>query len=531
MNARAVVSALFVTLFVTAAVALPVAAAPPAVSLHVAGAPLDPGETHHTPVDPWVNVNVTAETELRLVEVRIDGVTRHAFEPASERFGRTVGLDLDPGRHRLTVVARAEEVTTTHATLIKDVDAPAVNYTAPFEGTGDSPDEPPSSELTVGRGNVSVNGTLADSSTVAFVRVEHRYTYREGGNDSRIGTEEYLLHRPGPSFNQSLYLTPGGNDVTLHVEDVLGNARTHEFTVAVDDTTPPVLDVTHIEWLSPTRLRIEGTATDRVQVDAIWATGPDTPAASNGTGGGTDARHHLVFPRPTAPDRDRRRVRFNTSVYHPRGADHVVVGTNDTAGNERTHNLSLSTFLAPTVRFENRTTGYDGERTVVVAGRVSDGQVANASVETLDPATAGVVDVRPLELGADGTFRTRLDAPPDETRVRVRVRDVSGAEHLATANVSAPSRPASTRSPGGGPGGSDGDPSPAGTADAAAGTDDGGQAGIRLPVVGVTVPLGPLAESVTLPVPVVGPFEVPVAALGALVVVLLGLGGAAGRYG
>jgi hypothetical protein len=536
MDERAVAAVLAAVAVVAVATqATPVAAAPPSVSVGVGGTPLDPGEAYHTDLDPWVNVTVDAETEIELVEVRVDGTTRHTFEPASKRFSRSVNLDLATGERRLTVVARADEVTTYEATLVKDDVKPVVNYTSPFAETATAADEPPSTELTVSRGNVTVSGSLTDHSAIDYVRIDHRYQYRAGGNDSRVGHREYLLYRPGASFNQSLSLAPGVNDVTLEAVDVVGNVREHEFTVAVDDETAPAVNVSHVEWLSPTRLRIEGTATDRVQVDAVWAQGPNatTTAAETNVGNGT--RHHLVFPTSTEPDPNRSEMRFDAAVYNPPGADHVVVGANDTAGNEATRNLSLSTFLAPTVTFDDPTTGYVDDGTVTVGGRIVDGQVANVSVETVDPATGATVDIRPVERGVDGTFRTRLDAPSDETVVRIRVRDVSGAEHLTTTNVSAPVE----RTPAGGDGGADGDDgagsdggegaSDGGTGDAD-GEDDAGGAGVRIPFVGVTLPLGPLAASVSLPLPFVGPIRIPAVAVAGLALLLVvGLGVVAAR--
>jgi len=524
--AVALLVAVAVALLVAVAGAVPLVAAQssasPTITVSADASPLDPGEAHHTPTDPLVRVQVTADAPVSLIEVRVDGTTRHTFEPSSERADRSVSLDLETGPHRLTVVARADDTATYGATIVKDDEAPVVNYSAPFgaNASSDDPAAPPSSELTVNRGNVSVNGTLDDLSGIDAVRVDHAYDYRSVDGAERADERQHLLSGPGGEFNQSLALAPGSNRIRVRAEDTVGNVRTHEFTVAVDDETAPSLTVTDIEWVSPTRLHVEGRVTDRVQVQSVWLeSGNDSDDAT---------RHPLVFPQSTAPDRDRRTVEVDTTVYHPPDDDYVVLGVNDTAGNERTWNYSLATFLAPNVTVVDGRTGYVDDRTVAVGGRVVDGQVREVTVEAVDPATGRIVDIRPVELGADGSFDTRLGATPDETRIRVRVRDASGAEHLTNATVAGPLDPTPT-------------PSDGGTAPPTAGADGGGTAtatamnemgtdGLRVPLVGVVIPTpavevpDPLGASLTVPLPVIGPVDVPLIAGAPILLVVVAVG-------
>jgi hypothetical protein len=498
-------------------------AASPTITVSADADPLDADDVHHTPTDPLVRVQVSADAPISLVEVRIDGTTRHAFEPSRERVDRSVSLDLETGPHRLTVVARGDGVATHEATLIKDDEAPTVNYSAPFAPgvSSDDPETPPSAELTVNRGNVSVAGTLTDLSAVDVVRIDHAYGYRSVEGADREGRRQYFLASPGEDFGQSLYLPPGSNTITVRAEDAVGNVRIHEFTVAVDDDRAPTLSVTDVEWVSPTRLHIEGRASDRVQVGAVWLESGNT---SDDDGG---ERHPLVFPQGTAPDRERRNVTIDTTVYHPPDTDYVVLGANDTAGNEQTWNYSLATFLAPNVTVADGRAGYVDDRTVAVGGRVVDGQVRAVSVEAVDPATGRIVDIRPVDLGADGSFTTRLGGAPDETIVRVRVRDASGAEHLTNVTVAGPLESPAAPPASGGDGGSDGDESSAtgtvGGAGAGSADGDGGDSGgVRIPVVGVVVPTpdvgGALSASVSLPIPAVGLIDVPVLAAGVPIV-------------
>ena len=523
-----------VALFVCAGALSPAVAADsdsPTVDVTVDAAPLDSGETHHTPTDPLVRVSVSADSPVSLVEIRIDGTTRHAFEPGNERFDRSVTLDLETGAHRLTVVARADGVATHEATVVKDDEAPVVDYATPFGSNASSAgdDTPPPTELTVDRGNVSVGGDLRDLSAVEAVRINHTYDYELVNGTERTGTTQHLLLTPGADFRQSLTLVPGSNRITVFTEDAVGNVRDHEFTIAVDDETAPALTITDVEWLSPTRLHVEGRVTDRVQVQSVWLKSNATAALPAGNVTDTDGnptRHPLVFPASTAPNPDRRNVTLDTTIYHPAGADHLVLGANDTAGNERTWNYSLSTFLAPNVTVDDGRTGYVDDRTVAVGGRVVDGQVREVSVEAVDPETGRIVDIRPVELGGQGAFDTRLDAAPDETRVRVRVRDASGAEHLTNATVAGALDPTATPARDAGAA-DDGGSERVGASDTGGAGGEPAQNesdGVRLPVVGVVVPtpnLGVFSASVSLPVPVVGPFEVPLLAAGVPVVAVV----------
>lgn len=518
----ATVAALVVCLGVLSPAVVAQSTDSPTITVGVDADPLDPGDVHRTPTDPLVRVQVSADAPVSLVEVRVDGTTRHAFEPSRERVDRSVSLDLETGPHRLTVVARGDGVATHEATLIKDDEAPVLNYSAPFDpnASSDDPETPPATELTVTRGNASVAGTLTDLSAVDVVRVDHAYDYQSVDGADREGRRQYLLASPGDRFAQSLYLTPGSNTITVRAEDAVGNVRTHEFTVAVDDETAPSLSITDVTWVSETRLHVEGRVTDRVQVQAVWL------ESGNTSDDGGSERHPLVFPQATEPNSDRRNVTLDTTVYHPPDTDYVVLGVNDTAGNEETWNYSLATFLAPNVTVADGRTGYVDERTVAVGGRVADGQVRAVSVEAVDPATGRIVDIRPVDLGTNGSFTTRLGAASDETRVRVRVRDASGAEHLTNVTVAGPLAPPSTPAADAGRergdssgGGERGERDTGGVGADAAGTDAAGEdGGVRIPFVGVVVPVpevgGALSASISLPIPFVGPIDVPVVAAG-----------------
>ncbi|GAB3326561.1 hypothetical protein [Haloplanus salinarum] len=625
---RTVVVAVALALLTSAGVAAlgaPVAAqtdGSPAVHVTADGSPLDLGEVHHTSSDPWLTVSATAPAgeTVSLVEIRVDGETRHAFEPSTREVEENVVLDLRNGDHRISVVVRGGGVTTHSATVVRDDRAPSVTFASPLQGAptgyetktldrlgtttpvfvvdGDAVStltEVP--DRTVSNSTLTVAGTIDDHSDIRAVRIDHAYEYapvggrEDGGEDFTFDPvdrapihpsvevptgdvdgdgfpdrlDRHFLPSPGDSFNETLTLALGENYLRITVEDVLGNVAVYHVVVAVDDGTAPTVNVTRVRYRSPTRLHVEGTVSDAVQVHDVWIEdtiltldeieadvdadeldGMDVCAAADVLDfegddelctvypGGTVhvkdddslvVRHRMVFRRPTVPDADRKRIDFDTTVYHPPGADNVTIGANDTALNERLRSDALSTYLAPNVTISDRRTGYVEGRTVSVGGRITGGQPADASVETLDPDTERLVDVRPVEIGPDGRFATRLDGLEEETRVRVRVRDASGVEYLNSTTVTAPADepapPPDTND------GDDGDSEAARTGTPAA-ADDDGAGGFRIPLLGVVVPLGPLGASVSVPVPFLGPFDLPLAPVGVLAL-LAGVGAVARR--
>jgi len=609
----------------------------PTVEVTVDSLPLDMGDVYHTAADPWMTVRATApegET-VELVEVRVDGETRHVFEPSTRSVERNVVLDLANGPHRVTVVAQSGTVETHTATIVRDDQAPTVTFNDSLQGLplsyrtdtlsrlGNSRptfvvDGAPVvtlqnvPELTVSNSTLTVAGTIDDDSEIRSVRIDHTYEYAEVGDrvsadsggptfeydpteaapihsDLQTPTDDidddgdperqdaYFMPSPGDSFNRTVTLALGTNYLRIAVEDSLGNIAVEHVAVTVEDETGPEVNVTDVRYVSPTRLRIEGTARDEVQVHDVWLEetlvtldaiaadveldaldGASLCTATNTLGldnqeelcsvyddatvhvredaNSLVVRHRLVFREPTVPDADRKQIAFDTTVYHPTGADEFVLASNDTALNDRRRTYELETFLAPNVTVDDNRTGYVDDRRVAVGGRVTDGQVGDVSVETVDPETGRTVDIHPVTLRSDGTFVTRLGAAADETQVRVRVRDASGVERLTNVTVAAPLNPpprdanegetaADSEADAGDEGAGDGTDS----ADASGGDSDSassadGADGIEIPFVGVVVPVpglgGVLGASVGVPVPFVGPLNVPLLGVGGLLVVI-----------
>jgi hypothetical protein len=170
---------------------------------------------------------------------------------------------------------------------------------------------------------------------------------------------------------------------------------------------------------------------------------------------------------------------------------------------------------------------------VVVTGRATDGEIASASVETVDPDTGEVVDIASLHGGGvvtDLSFERRLDAPGGRrATIRLRVIDSSGTEHVrsvdrqsttdtptpsatATPSSATPASPATPAAP---------TPTPAVTP---VPTPAPESSGLTVPLIGVTIPVpSVLGTSLSVPVPFVGPFDVPVVPVVGLFVVGLGV--------
>ncbi|MFC7173028.1 hypothetical protein ACFQL0_06045 [Haloplanus litoreus] len=161
----------------------------------------------------------------------------------------------------------------------------------------------------------------------------------------------------------------------------------------------------------------------------------------------------------------------------------------------------------------------------------TDGEIVAASVETVDPETGEVVDIVSLHDGdivTDLPFERHLDAPEGRTAiVRLRVIDSSGTEHVTsldrTLTVETPT-PAATETPTPTPTPAATETPPTPTPTPTPAPESGG---VTVPLIGVTIPIPSiLGASIIVPVPFVGPFDVPLAPAAAVLV--LGLG-AVGR--
>jgi hypothetical protein len=492
------------------------AATPPAITLTVDGSAVADGNATLVESNPTVGVEVEANRSIRVVSVRVDGTTVRRATPNATTFDESFDLELSSGEHTLAVVVKTDRVTTHEVTVTKDAERPYVRYTSPFETELYA--SPPKS-VTVNRSRVDLAGNFTDVTGVSHLRIVREVEFSVG-TATRTDRDVYTVSDVDDSFSQPLFLGVGRNNVTAWYYDELGHVRKHNFSIVVEDTAPPTLSNLSAVRRSPSLLQLRGRATDNGQIRSVTI----RPADGSGT-------TYLVDPGSGSPDPTRSRVSFEENRSLSPGVTAIVVTATDTAGNSVERTITVRRNVAPDLRLDPTGTQYVNASTVVVRGHATDGEIATASVETV--ADGEVVDIETVHGGSvvtDLSFEQRLDAPENDTvTVRLRVIDAAGTEHVVsldrtltvdtpTATPTATPTPDPTATPTATP-----TPDPTATPTA---TPTPESSGLTVPLIGVTIPIpSVLGASVSLPVPVLGPFDVPIVPVVGIVV--LGLGAVA----
>jgi len=494
------------------------AATPPAITLTVDGSTVADGNATLVESNPTVGVEVEADRSIRVVAVRVDGTTVQRATPNATTFDESFDLELSSGEHTLAVVVKTDRVTTHEVTVTKDAERPYVRYTSPFETDLYAP--PPKS-VTVNRSRIDLAGNFSDVTGVSHLRIEREVKFSVGGT-TRTDRAVYTASRFNGSFSHPIFLGVGRNNVTARYYDEVGHVRKHNFSIVVEDTAPPTLSNLSAVRRSSSTLQIRGHATDNGQIRSVTI----RPADGSGT-------TFLVESGSGRPDPTRGRVTFEENRSLSPGATAIVISATDTAGNSVERTISVRRTVAPDLRLDPVGTQYVNEETVVVRGGATDGEIATASIETV--ADGEVVDIETVHEGSvvtDLSFERRLDAPENDTvTVRLRVIDSAGTEHVVsldrtltvdtptatatpTPTPTATATPTPTMTP---------TPTPTPTPTATPAPES---SGLTIPLLGVTIPIpSVLGASISLPVPVVGPFDVPVVPVVGIAV--LGLGAVA----
>jgi len=489
----------------------------PDITVTVDGSPVDDGNETAIDYDPPIGVSVDAGRSLDVVSVRVDGTTERRYTPNGSTLNETFYLDLVSGEHSLTVVVKAGGVTTHEVTLTKDAQRPYVAYNEPFET---ETHEPPPKSVTVNASRVTFAGNFSDLTGVSHLLI-NRSTAYDTGVGTRTDRTVYEAETPNDSFTQSIFLGVGDNIVTARYYDELNHVRVHRLTVTVQDTAPPTLANLSAVRTGPETLRVRGRTTDNGQIRSLSLTTEND-----------DSTTYLLEPGIGEPDPERQQVAFESNVtLHP-GATAVVLRATDTAGNTVERTVSVRRTVVPELRLDRGGTRYVNGSTVVARGMATDGEIVSATIETVDPATGEVVDLVSLHDGdivTDLSFERHLAAPEGRNAtVQLRVIDSRGTEHVTTLDrtltVETPTAtPTATPAPSATPSAT---PTPATPAPTTTPAAESNASGLTIPLIGVTVPVPDiLGASVSLPIPVVGPLDVPLVPVGALLVVGLGVVG------
>jgi|GEM_PF-4133279 len=405
----------------------------PNISVTVGDTLLPAGETITTTNNPELTLAIAADARIEIISVRVDEETRRSYVPNSTTYSETTTLDLDAGTHQLSVVVRTTEGTTTYdATVIEDSGAPLVTFESPISAGFVGPNgtyEQLNDTYTLNKSSIELRGRIHDQSNVEQVIIEHEYRYQYGGEprdtDTRIEITE-----PNQTIARTLRLGPaqpdvgsGVNSLRIELRDEFGHIREYETTLRVEDTDPPNITVLE-QYPVATRsaVRIDAEATDRVGLASVGLRiGP-----ANGSG-----QQYLYTERQPTKQAISKLISPTVDVFD--GTRNITLIATDQAGKTTTRELTVNytELVTPQIQFNRSLSGSVDGQTVQAAGTVSNGQITRVRVETLSP-DGDTIDINSVYSGGvteNVTFRERLDAESYPASVRVRVIDVTGAEH------------------------------------------------------------------------------------------------------
>ena len=370
--------------------------------------------------DPNTNISVTSETQIELVEIRIDGEIRHSYRPNKTTLSRTVPLKLDPNENTLEVIAQSDNVKSLRTTVIKHTAAPHIRYSSPFSTTIKGK---PSNKTNVSTGQVTLAGSLHTVSTVERIRIER--THLPEGNNSTNGNREiYRIQNPGDSFSQDLLLGVGTNEIVAEYTDANGRTNSDRFRLIVDDATDPTIDLNTPNSSYTDSARIHGTVRDETRLSKLTLN-----RTSN------NASEILLLSSNNKPDPDKLSYKIDTTVelFSKNEDNEFRLVAEDAAGNIRNQTFSIRYEPEPKVSItENSTNRTAG--TVRVAGEISEAEIDRVTVETINTQSGDRLDlVRVYEAGTPATtieFDETLTVVPEDTVAKLLIEYKYGQEVL-----------------------------------------------------------------------------------------------------
>lgn len=199
---------------------------------------------------------------------------------------------------------------------------------------------------------------------------------------------------------------------------------------------------------------------------------------------GSSAETYVLNKSDEGPDRERLSPSFEFTATAGANADSLTLVAVDSAGNERTRDVSLDfeRRVNPTIGLDRATATDDGE--VHVVGTVSEGRVTRVTVETVS-TDGGVLGLRTVHDG-EATRRVSIDerlaGAGEGTKVVVRAVDTMGGKHGQSIRARGDAPESTTTS------GETSTPAPSETATAAA---DAGNRAEAAGESGPSFPVGP----------------------------------------
>jgi uncharacterized repeat protein (TIGR03803 family) len=205
------------------------------------------------------------------------------------------------------------------------------------------------------------------------------------------------------TFSQSVTLVPGNNTITVRVQDALGNSRTVQHTVILDQTPPTFTNLTPQNGFltNSLNLTVAGTV---VNGQTLTINGQNVALSSTGA--------------------------FSTTVTLAEGATVITLQAQDALGNSAVQTISgtLDT-VAPVVVINSPLPGTTVTTSLVTVSGTVD-----------DPAAALTLNGSPLA-NNNGTFSTTVSLTAGQTTLAVQAHDAAGNVGSKSVTISLDSTP------------------------------------------------------------------------------------------
>ncbi|MDV7349668.1 hypothetical protein R3751_07755 [Halorubrum distributum] len=367
--------------------------------------------------DPETNITVTANTPIDLLEIRVNGDIYRSYRPNSTQFDRSLTLELDPNENTVETIVKTDGITTIQTAVTKHTAAPRVRYTSPFSTTIKGG---PNSTVNVTSGQVTLAGDLHTMLDVERVRIERTTDYGPGENSSQVDRRIHRISNPGDSFSQELLLANGTNEIVAEYTDSRGRTNTDRFSIILDDETDPQIEFTAENESYTDTAHVSGIVRDETKLTRVEI----NRTSNNGS-------QVLLLSGNAKPNPDMLKYEFDTTVdlYDDNDDNEFQITAEDAAGNIRNRTFSIRYDPEPDVSVTEATTNVETE-TVRVTGTVSDAEIGQVTVETVDTRTGERMDlVRPYDAGSF-TDKVNIDqelkASPENTLVYVLVKYRTG---------------------------------------------------------------------------------------------------------
>ena len=409
---------------------------PATLSVALDGTPVSDDGSITTADNPNLSIRAAGETRIDLIAVRIDGTTERSFAPNTTTFAETTQLDLTAGDHDLRIVVETNRSTKTFtATVVEDSIPPVMTFESPFSTENSSIYGEPNDSYTLHEGEVLLQGTLHDHSSVE--RVDIDLAYNELGENSQWGYRNHTtIEDPGSSISHPLKLGPrthplgtGTNKLTVTLEDSFGQVRWYEVSLFVKDNEAPeiqVLDQTAVKERSA--VEFTARARDRVGLRSVGSRiGPEDGAG-------------LTYALPPTPVPSRPlEVTFTRTVPVLESSEVITISASD--GNQTTtrrYAVNYTELVTPRIDLAEADVESVRPGVIHVTGRVYDGSISRVYIETVAP-DGDIIDLNQVHGGTitdtvEIDESLRMNVYP--ASVRVRAVDVSGTEHLRSIQLS-----------------------------------------------------------------------------------------------